>query len=72
MPTFERVDDLEEFNVPWGRVVRLQEVEYQGGTLMIRVRIREGRRITDLELSPAVARHLAGALTVWADSADPT
>lgn len=70
MPTFVRVDDLEEFNVPWGRVIRLQEVEYQGGTLMMRVRIREGRRITDLELSTETARHLAEALTAWADSAD--
>lgn len=65
MPTFSRVTDLDEFQAPWGRKIRLQEVEITGGLVMLRVRIQEGRRFTDLELAEADARRLAGALLGW-------
>lgn len=66
MPAYSRVTDLEEFPAPWGRSIRLQEIEYQGGLVMLRVRIREGSRFTDLELAGDDAKHLAGLLQAWA------
>ena len=56
MATYKRVTDRDAFEAPWGRVVRLQEVEYEGGLTLLRIRIREGRRFTDLELTPDTAR----------------
>jgi len=64
---YESVTDLEEFETSWGRMVRLQELEYEGGLRLLRVRIREGQRFTDLELSPDMAEHFGKALLVWAD-----
>jgi hypothetical protein len=68
VPTYLNVTDLEEFEVPWGRWVRLQEVTYAGGLTMLRVRIREGSRFTDLELTPEAAGHLSGRLAAWVES----
>lgn len=68
MPTYLKVTDLEELEVPWGRWIRLQEVTYEGGLTMLRLRIREGSRFTDLELTSEKAIHLSRALGAWADS----
>jgi len=65
VPTYARVTDLELFQAPWGRSVRLQEVEYQGGEILLRVRIQEGHRFTDLELTRELARELGRSLAVW-------
>jgi len=69
VPTFSRVTDLELFSAPWGREIRLQEVEITGGLVMLRVRIREGRRFTDLELGGPEAEHLGRLLLAWAGTA---
>ena len=70
MPTFSRVTDLEEMETPWGKSVRLQEIEYQGGEIMLRVRIREGRRFTDLELTRELAAGLGRSLAAWSGGSD--
>ena len=64
---YRNVTDLEEFEAPWRKMVRLQEVEYHGGTKFLRLRIREGRRITDLELAPDTAVHLGRTRLAWAE-----
>lgn len=64
---YTSVTDLEEFETSWGRMIRLQELEYEGGLKLLRVRIREGQRFTDLELSPDMAEHFGKALLAWAD-----
>lgn len=71
MPAYARVTDLDEFPAPWGRWIRLQEIEYQGGLVMLRVRIREGTRFTDLELTGRDAGHLADRLRDWAGRQPP-
>ena len=71
MPAYSRVTDLDEFPAPWGRSIRLQEIEYQGGMIMLRVRIREGMRFTDLELTGQDAEQLAGRLLAWAGRQEP-
>lgn len=59
------VTDLETIAAPWSKELTLQEVVYEGGFKMIRVRIRERKRFTDLELDPATALHLANTLGAW-------
>lgn len=51
--------------LPWAREVRVQELEYEGGMQMLRMRIREGKRFTDLEVGPEGARNLIAVLTDW-------
>ena len=63
---YRNVTEMGEFEAPWKKAVRLQEVEYEGGFRMLRMRIREGQRITDLELARDTAEHLGKALLAWA------
>lgn len=69
MGTYQKVTEIVEFEAPWGRVVGLQDVVYEGGMRLLRLRIREGRRLTDLELTPDNARQLAQAVMDWARDA---
>lgn len=70
MPTCSRITEIDEVEAPWGRNVRVQEVEFEGGAVMLRVRIREGRRFTDLEMTRDVAARLGNSLVSWAGT-DP-
>ncbi len=67
-----RVTDLERFDAPWGREIQLQEVEYEGGLKLMRIRIREGRRFTVIELDPDTAERWGAALTSWAAQVNRT
>jgi hypothetical protein len=61
------VTDLETIEAPWNKQVFVQEVTYEGGFKMIRLRIKEGKRFTDLELDGATAGRLAASLQSWSD-----
>ena len=64
----ESITDLEVINAPWNKTVTLQEVAYEGGVKMLRLRIKEGMRFTDLELDPATLEGLTGSFRKWLDS----
>lgn len=61
------VTDLESFRAPYGRDVRLQEYEYESGMRLLRVTIREGRRITTLELDADTASRWGSSMMLWAE-----
>ena len=61
--------DVDAFVAPWGKNVTVQKVEYEGGLVLLRVRIKEGSRFTLLDLDPAAAERLGGILLDWAKSA---
>lgn len=63
----QTVTDLETIDAPWNKTVTLQEISYEGGMNMLRLRIREGRRFTDLELDSGTLERLSGALRRWLD-----
>ncbi len=65
------ISDIGTISAPWNKDIGLQEREYDGGFKMIRLRIREGRRITDLELDPLTAARLGGFLQTWAEDNPP-
>ncbi len=67
MPSCSRVTEIDEVEAPWGRNVRVQEVEFEGGAVMLRVRIREGRRFTDLEMTREVAARIGALLVSWGE-----
>jgi hypothetical protein len=67
--TEESLTPLERFEAPYGRVVELLEARYESGMHLLRVRIREGRRFTILDLDPATAARWGGAMSAWAEHA---
>lgn len=69
--TDQTTTDIGTISAPWNKDIELQEREYDGGFKVIRLRIKEGRRITDLELDSLTAARLGGFLRTWADNNPP-
>lgn len=66
--TDEKQTDLGEFELPFGRRARLKSVEFESGLRMVRLILREGRRITQVDLDEPSARQLGNALVAAAGS----
>ena len=62
MNTYQSVTDIESFDAPWNKLATLQNVVYEGGMTLIRLRIKEGSRFTDVELDPGTAAASGKAL----------
>ena len=69
MALYTVLGDLDAFDAPWGKKIVVQKVEYEGGLVLLRVRIKEGSRFTLLDLDPAGAKRLAQILSAWAKEA---
>jgi hypothetical protein len=67
----ETVTRLERFQAPYGREVELQEVLFEGGMKLLRLRIREGRRFTIMDLDPETAARWARVMGDWAARSRP-
>ena len=67
MTAEQSVTDLETIDAPWNKTVTLQEISYPGGMKMLRLRIKEGRRFTDLELDSGTLGILSNSLQDWLD-----
>ena len=65
MSAHDTVTDLEIIAAPWNKTVTLQNVSYEGGMNMLRFRIKEGKRFTDLELDIQTLGQLNAALSGW-------
>ncbi len=67
----ETVTRLERFQAPYGREIELLEVLYENGMKVLRLRIREGKRFTIMDLDPATAAHWANTMSDWASRNQP-
>ena len=56
------VTDLAEFDLPYRRKALLRQVEFEGGLKMTRLVLREGNRITQVDLDAESALALGEAL----------
>jgi len=56
------VADIGRTDAPWGKDLLVQTIQYSSGMRIARLRIREGRRFTVLDLDEATARWLTDAL----------
>lgn len=70
--TEQTTTDIGTISAPWNKDIDIQEREYEGGFKVVRLRIREGRRITDLELDSLTAARLGGFLKTWAEDNPPS
>lgn len=63
--------EIEVINAPWNKELTVSEAEYEGGFKMLRIRIKEGKRFTDLELDFETAGHMAELMGKWAKDNAP-
>lgn len=63
--TGEGKQRLETIEAPYGHEVRLDDVQFESGMRLLRVTIREGRRITTLDIDVQTASALSGAMARW-------
>lgn len=63
-----RLTPVEHLRVPvGGQEIELQQLDYiHGGSSLLRVRIREGKRFTIFEIDPQSARQWGEAMRRWA------
>ena len=57
---------LDRFTTPFGKDVEVIEVLAENDVQLLRLRIKEGSRFTDLELDPATALHWGNLMASWA------
>jgi hypothetical protein len=62
----EIVTTLDTFAAPYGRKITLESVEHESGLRMLRIRIREGRRFTVMNIDTDTALHWSAAMREWA------
>ena len=65
----ESVTTLNSFAAPYGREVTLEGVEHESGLRMLRIRIREGRRFTVMDIDADTAMRWGSAMSTWAGEA---
>ena len=63
--SFETTEELARMNAPFGKELVLQNVIYEGGLGLLRLRIKEGKRFTMLDLDPNTAAQLSKILSEW-------
>ncbi|GAB6054013.1 hypothetical protein JCM17960_28330 [Magnetospira thiophila] len=61
----EEMRELEVLPTPWAKEVALQDLTFEGGFKMLRLRIKEKKRFTDLELDLDTAKLLRDRLALW-------
>lgn len=65
----DKVTALDQFPAPFNKTVEVQEIEYESGGLpMLRLRIREGKRFTTMDLDWDTAERWARVMLDWATS----
>ncbi len=63
----ETTTDIAEIELPFGRRAVLKDVAFESGLKMLRLVLREGRRITIVDMDPAGAAQLARQMAAWAE-----
>ncbi len=56
---------IEEFDVPYNRKIKLEDIIHESGMAMVRMHIREGRRFTIIELDAQSAEKMGRHLLNW-------
>lgn len=62
----EQANDIARIEAPYRREVVLQDVVHESGMRMLRIRIREGRRFTILDIDAPTAEAWSDIMIKWA------
>lgn len=57
---------IAEIEAPYRRAIRLEDVTFDSGLHMLRVVVREGHRITQIDLDGETAARWGGLMSEWA------
>ena len=60
--------EIDRFQAPYGKEVVVEEVHYDNGFRLLRMRIREARRFTIIDLDHQTAKHWGELLSRWGDA----
>lgn len=71
MSRHESIEQIEVVNAPWHKELTISQANYEGGFKMLHIRIKEGKRFTDLELDHITAAHMAKLIGDWAEKNTP-
>ena len=63
------VTELDKFKAPYGRSIKLDNVDYVNGMRVLRVHIREGNRFTVMDIDETTASAWGAAMLRWAGQA---
>jgi hypothetical protein len=63
--TDEVVQDIAKLDAPFGREILCQDIVYDSGLQMMRIRIREGNRFTILDIDPTTATEWSQIMLNW-------
>lgn len=58
--------EIANYELPYSRKAELREVTFEGGMKMLRLVLREGKRITQVDLDTDSAMALSDAMGDWA------
>ncbi|MCP3672882.1 MAG: hypothetical protein GY829_00225 [Gammaproteobacteria bacterium] len=61
----EKIKELKAIEAPYGKKIVFQEVVYENGTSILRMRIREGNRFTIIDLDNNSASQIAEVTSNW-------
>ena len=63
----ETIEQLAVIAAPYGREVTLKQVTFDSGMVLMRVTIREGKRITSVDVDPETASEWSGYMAAWSE-----
>jgi len=63
----EKITELGALEAPYGKQIVLQNVAYENGMRVLRVRIREGNRFTIFDLDDNTTSQLTDLMSDWLD-----
>jgi len=63
-----RTTEIDKIDLPYGHSVNLTEVEYENGMQVLRMKFRENKRFTVLDIDPTRAEIFGTALIEWAEN----
>ena len=66
--TDETLKDVAEIGLPFGRIAIVREVTHESGLRMVRLVLREGRRITQVDFDAVSAKALGEVMCRSADT----
>jgi len=69
--SIETITDIADFIAPYGKEIKLQRVELENSDFeLFRIRIKEGKRFTMLDLDEASVNILMNQMTAWRNEVD--
>ena len=63
----ENLRELADYALPYSRKAELREFTYDSGMKMLRLVLREGKRITQVDMDADTARAMAAEMLTWAE-----